>query len=121
MHAAPDAHALGAAGRVFPVKYGPVKYGNTICESTSDTGRHLRGSYDARQEALQAHLFGAKFTKVAPFAAPAAHSIAAELYEHQASRHVEPSEESRLVFKVRPGTRAVSLELCMSSAFVLTG
>ena len=67
-------------------------------------GRGLCGSYDARQEALQAHLFGAKFTKVAPFAAPAAHSVAAELYEHQAAGHVQPSEENRLVFKARPGT-----------------
>lgn len=84
-------------------------------------GRRLRGSYDARQEALQAHLFGAKFTKVAPFAAPAAHAVAAELYEHQALRHVQPSEESRLVFKARPGTRLGQLGAVFVPMFMLAG
>ena len=97
MRAALDAQALAAVTTfaLDQMRVAHVPLCLTCC---------LRGSYDARQEALQAHLFGARFTKVAPFAAPAAHSVAAELYEHQAARHVQPSEESRLVLKARPGT-----------------
>jgi len=58
--------------------------------------RSPRGSYDARQEALQKHLFGANFTKVAPFAAPAAVTVAAALYAKSAKQPAPTSEESRL-------------------------
>ena len=57
------------------------------------------GSYDARQEALQQHLFGANFTKVAPFAAPAAVSVANALYAHNAAHNPKDAQESRINLK----------------------
>lgn len=57
------------------------------------------GSYDARQAALQQHLFGANFTKVAPFAAPAAVSVATALYAHNAAHNPKDAQESRINLK----------------------
>ncbi len=76
--------------------------------------RFPRGSNNARQEALQKHLFGANFTKVAPFAAPAAATVAAALTAKSAKQPAPTSEESRL--KARTQTPCTPCMIAQSCA-----
>ncbi|KAK9831483.1 hypothetical protein WJX81_000800 [Elliptochloris bilobata] len=95
----PSAEALAAPALAMGKGVAVEVLVNCSAVNLLETPVPVDGCYDARQEALQAHLFGAKFSKVAPFAAPAAHSMAAELYGHRASQQIQETEESRLDLK----------------------